>query len=98
MITDWKEQNIQSYDASKAVADVPIFLVTKKIKTNKNKVKAWTGALFNITFLPASLLCRFINRRAFFLISRASTNLRENSMPCLMSAEQPPHFQPSSWL
>lgn len=49
-----------------------------------------------VTFLPASLLCRFISLRAFFLISRASTKRRENSTPYFTSAEQPPHFQPSS--
>lgn len=59
---------------------------------NKIKIKKF------ITFLPASLLCKFIRRRGVFLISRASTKRRENSMPYFMSAEQPPHFQPSSWL
>lgn len=48
------------------------------------------------TLRPASLLCRFISVRAFCLISRASTNTLANPIPYLMSAEQPPHFHPSS--
>lgn len=49
-----------------------------------------------LTFRPASLLCRFMSVLAFCLISRASTNTLANPIPYLMSAEQPPHFHPSS--
>lgn len=54
---------------------------------------AGSGAL---TFRPASLLCRFMSVRAFCLISRASTKTLANPIPYLISAEQPPHFHPSS--
>lgn len=67
-----------------------IFVRCVKIPDNK------TSSVSHFTFRPASLLCRFIRRRAFFLISRASTKRLENSTPYLMLAEQPPHFQPSS--
>ena len=55
----------------------------------------------HITFLPTSLLCRFI----LFLIlvdfsvlvdSGASTNCRLNSIPYLTLSLHPPHFQPST--
>lgn len=49
-----------------------------------------------LTFRPASLLCRFMSVLAFCLISRASTKTLANPIPYLMSAEQPPHFHPSS--
>lgn len=55
-----------------------------------------TGDAAALTFRPASLLCRFMSVRAFCLISRASTNTLAKPIPYRMSAEQPPHFQPSS--
>ena len=49
----------------------------------------------NLTFLPALLLCRFIRDLAVSAISLASMNFRASCSPNLMSALQPPHFQPS---
>lgn len=48
------------------------------------------------TLRPARLLWRFISARGVACVSAASTKIRANSVPYVTSAEQPPHFQPST--
>ena len=57
--------------------------------------------MITFTFLPASLLCKFINIRFIFLLffrrrSLASTNFVENTVPYAILSEQPDHSNPSA--
>lgn len=53
-----------------------------------------SGGREGLTFLPASLLCRFIAALASCPVSRASTNCLEMASPKPTLSLQPPHSQP----
>lgn len=53
-----------------------------------------SGGREELTFLPASLLCRFIAALASCPVSRASTNCLEMASPKPTLSLQPPHSQP----
>jgi len=74
---------------------LPTFFFSLGVKKQKKNM--------SFTFLPASLLCKFISGCAFlgffllFLLSRASTKAREKVMPKSTLSEQPDHCESSEW-
>jgi hypothetical protein len=73
--------------------------VTKFISIEYHTVFKNSKIIHVLTFLPASLLCKFINTRFIFLLFRrrslASTNFWEKAVPKAILSEHPDHSKPS---